>query len=167
MKTAQELRAGNVFMAGTEPTVVIKAEYNKSGRNSAVVKMKLRSLLNGSMTETVYKADEKFDVVILDKKAVTYSYFNDPMYVFMDENFEQYEVEKENLGDSAAFIEEGMEEVCEAVFYNDKAISVELPNTIMFIFVTRADNLFPITRPSLPVNGHEFPLRAMCLGLAH
>jgi elongation factor P len=38
MKTAQELRAGNVFMAGTEPTVVIKAEYNKSGRNSAVVK---------------------------------------------------------------------------------------------------------------------------------
>ena len=76
MKTAQELRAGNVFMAGTEPTVVIKAEYNKSGRNSAVVKMKLRSLLNGSMTETVYKADEKFDVVILDKKAVTYSYFN-------------------------------------------------------------------------------------------
>ena len=87
MKTAQELRAGNVFMAGTEPTVVIKAEYNKSGRNSAVVKMKLRSLLNGSMTETVYKADEKFDVVILDKKAVTYSYFNDPMYVFMDENF--------------------------------------------------------------------------------
>jgi elongation factor P len=96
MKTAQELRAGNVFMAGTEPTVVIKAEYNKSGRNSAVVKMKLRSLLNGSMTETVYKADEKFDVVILDKKAVTYSYFNDPMYVFMDENFEQYEIEKEN-----------------------------------------------------------------------
>ena len=63
MKTAQELRAGNVFMAGTEPTVVIKAEYNKSGRNSAVVKMKLRNLLNGQQTETVYKADEKFEPV--------------------------------------------------------------------------------------------------------
>ena len=40
MKTAQEIRAGNVVMIGTEPMVVQKAEFNKSGRNSAVVKMK-------------------------------------------------------------------------------------------------------------------------------
>ena len=38
MKTAQEIRAGNVVMIGTEPMVVQKAEFNKSGRNSAVVK---------------------------------------------------------------------------------------------------------------------------------
>ncbi|HLU02978.1 MAG TPA: elongation factor P, partial [Advenella sp.] len=37
MKTAQELRVGNVVMVGTEPLVVQRAEYNKSGRNSAVV----------------------------------------------------------------------------------------------------------------------------------
>ncbi len=42
MKTAQEIRAGNVVMIGTEPMVVQKAEFNKSGRNSAVVKMKLK-----------------------------------------------------------------------------------------------------------------------------
>ena len=165
MKTAQELRAGNVFMIGTEPTVVIKAEYNKSGRNSAVVKMKLRSLLNGSMTETVYKADEKFDVVILDKKAVTYSYFNDPMYVFMDENFEQYEIEKENLGDSAAFIEEGMEEVCEAVFYNDKAISVELPNTIIRTVAytepaAKGDTSGKVMKTATLANGYELQVAA-------
>jgi len=41
MKTAQELRSGNVIMVGADPLVVQKAEYNKSGRNSAVVKMKL------------------------------------------------------------------------------------------------------------------------------
>lgn len=126
-----EFRAGNVFMSGNDPMVVIKAEYNKSGRNSAVVKMKLRNLLNGSMTETVYKADDKLDQVILDKKDVTYSYFADPMYIFVDSDYEQYEVEKENLGDAINFIEDGMEETCEAVFYNGKAISVELPNTIV------------------------------------
>ena len=37
MKTAQELRVGNVIMIGNDPMVVIKAEYNKSGRNAAVV----------------------------------------------------------------------------------------------------------------------------------
>ncbi len=126
-----EFRAGNVFMSGNDPMVVIKAEYNKSGRNSAVVKMKLRNLLNGSMTETVYKADDKLDPVVLDKKDVTYSYFADPMYIFVDSDYEQYEVEKENLGDAVHFIEDGMEETCEAVFYNGKAISIELPTTII------------------------------------
>ncbi|MEY4863117.1 MAG: elongation factor, partial [Pseudomonadota bacterium] len=66
MKIAQELRTGNVVMVGGEPLVVQKAEYNKSGRNAAVVKMKLKNLLNGSNTESVYKADEKFDVLVLD-----------------------------------------------------------------------------------------------------
>ena len=37
MKTAQEIRAGNVIMVGNDPLVVQKAEYNKSGRNASVV----------------------------------------------------------------------------------------------------------------------------------
>ena len=45
MKIAQEIRAGNVIMLNGNPMVVQKTEYNKSGRNAAVVKMKLKSLL--------------------------------------------------------------------------------------------------------------------------
>ena len=131
MKIAQELRAGNVVMVGSDPLVVQKAEYNKGGRSAAVVKFKFKNLLTGAASESIYKADDKLDQVILDKKDVTYSYFADPMYIFVDSDYEQYEVEKENLGDAINFIEDGMEETCEAVFYNGKAISVELPNTIV------------------------------------
>ncbi|MGE8510871.1 MAG: elongation factor P, partial [Paraburkholderia terricola] len=56
MKTAQELRTGNVVMIGADAMVVQKAEYNKSGRNSAVVKMKFKNLLTGAGMESVYKA---------------------------------------------------------------------------------------------------------------
>lgn len=129
MKTAQELRVGNVVMLGSDPMVVLKAEYNKSGRNSAVVKMKMKNLLSGSGQETVFKADEKFDTVVLDKKEVTYSYFADPMYVFMDSDYNQYEVESESMGDALNYVEEGM--ACEAVFYEGRAISVELPTTVV------------------------------------
>ncbi len=129
MKTAQELRVGNVVMIGTDPMVVLKAEYNKSGRNSAVVKMKMKNLLSGSGQETVFKADEKFDTVVLDKKEVTYSYFADPMYVFMDSDYNQYEVESESMGDALNYVEEGM--ACDAVFYEGGAISVELPTTVV------------------------------------
>ena len=99
MKTAQEVRAGQVIMIGGSPWKVQKSEFTKSGRNTAICKMKLKNLLNGMQTETVYKADDKFEMVVLEQKEVTYSYFADPMYVCMDEEFNQYEVEAENMGD--------------------------------------------------------------------
>lgn len=129
MKIAQELRTGNVVMIGNDPMVVLKAEYNKSGRNSAVVKMKLKNLLSGSGTESVYKADDKFDVVVLDRKEVSYSYFADPMYVFMDAEYNQYEVDADNMGDALNYLQDGLP--CEVVFYDGKAISVELPTSVV------------------------------------
>ncbi len=129
MKVAQEVRAGQVIMVGNDPMVVLKADFNKSGRNSAVVKMKMKNLLNGAAMETVYRADDKFEQVILDAKEVTYSYFADPMYVFMDGDYEQYEIEAENVEDALKYLEDGMP--CEVVFYNGKAISVNLPTTLV------------------------------------
>ena len=129
MKTAQEVRVGNVVMINGEPMVVLKTEYSKSGRNASVCKMKMKNLLTSSGLEAVYKADEKFDDIVLDKKEVSYSYFADPLYVFMDADYNQYEIEAENMGDALNYLEEGMS--CEAVFYNEKAISVELPTTIV------------------------------------
>lgn len=129
MKTAQEIRVGNVVMVSGEPMVVLKAEFSKSGRNASVVKMKMKNLLTESGQEAVYKADDKFDIVVLERKEATYSYFADPLYVFMDADYNQYEVEKENLGDAINYLEDGMP--CEVVFYNEKAISVELPNTVV------------------------------------
>jgi elongation factor P len=129
MKTAQELRSGNVIMVGSDPLVVQKAEYNKSGRNAAVVKMKLKNLLTGAPSESVYKADDKFELVVLERKEVSYSYFADPMYVFMDSDYEQFEVEAENMTDALKYLEDGL--ACEVVFYNGKAISVDLPNSVV------------------------------------
>jgi elongation factor P len=129
MKLAQEIRAGNVIMQGKDPMVVLKTEYSRGGRNSATVRMKLKSLLSNSGTEVVFKADDKMDPIILDKKECTYSYFADPMYVFMDPDYNQFEVEAENMGDAIDFLEDGMP--VEVVFYDGKAISVEMPTTVV------------------------------------
>ena len=129
MKTAQELRAGNVVMVGNDPLVVQKAEFQKSGRNSSVVKMKFKNLLTGSGSETVYKADEKFETVNLERKDCTYSYFADPMYVFMDAEYNQYEIEADNMSEALPYLEDGMP--LEVVFYEGKAISVNLPSSVV------------------------------------
>ena len=163
MKTAMELRSGNVIMVGADPLVVQKSEYNKSGRNAAVVKMKLKNLLTGAASEAVYKADDKFEVVILDKKEVTYSYFADPMYVFMDADYEQYEVEAENMTDALKYLEDGLQ--CEVVFYNGKAISVDLPNSVVREVVytepaVKGDTSGKVMKPAKISTGFELPVPA-------
>ncbi|AWB33854.1 elongation factor P [Orrella marina] len=165
MKTAQELRVGNVVMVGGEPLVVQRAEYNKSGRNAAVVKLKFKNLLTASGSESVYKADEKFDVVILDRKECTYSYFADPMYVFMDEEYNQYEVEADSMGDSLNYLEEGM--AVEVVFYEGRAISVEMPNTVVRQIeytepAVRGDTSGKVMKPARLTTGFELPVPLFC-----
>jgi elongation factor P len=161
MKTAQEIRAGNVIMVGSNPMVVQKAEFNKSGRNASVVKMKLKNLLVSGGTETVYRADEKFDVIQLEKKDATYSYFADPMYVFMDHEFNQYEVEKENMEDALPYLEDGIE--CQITFYEGRAISVELPNTVVREVTytepaVKGDTSGKVLKPAKIASGFEVPV---------
>ena len=165
MKTAQELRVGNVIMIGNDPLVVQKTEYNKSGRNSAVVKMKFKNLLTDAPSESVYKADDKFEVVILEKKEVTYSYFADPLYVFMDSEYNQDDVEAENMTDALNFLESGME--CDVKFYNGKAISVELPNSVVREITytepaVKGDTSGKVMKPAKISTGFELPVPLFC-----
>jgi len=161
MKIAQEVRAGNVIMIGKDPMVVQKAEFTKSGRNASVVKMKLKNLLTGSCTETVYRADEKFDVIQLDRKEVHYSYFADPLYVFMDNDFNQYEVEAENMADAISYLDDGLP--CELTFYEGKAISVELPTSVVREVkytepAVKGDTSGKVMKPAKIASGLEVPV---------
>ena len=165
MKTAQELRAGNVVMIGNDPLVVQKAEYTRSGRNASVVKLKFKNLLSGSPSESVYKADDKFETVALERREATYSYFADPMYVFMDSAYEQHEVEKDNLGDAINYLEDGM--AVEVIFYNGKAISVEMPTSVVREIIytepaVRGDTSGKVLKPAKLSTGFEVQVPAFC-----
>ena len=161
MKLAQEIRAGNVIMQGKDPMVVLKTEYSRGGRGAATVRMKMKNLLNGGGAEVVFKADDKMDQIILDKKECTYSYFADPMYVFMDTDYNQYEVEAENMGDALNYLEDGM--AVEVVFYDGKAISVELPTTVVREITwtepaVKGDTSGKVLKPAKIATGFEVPV---------
>ena len=163
MKIAQEIRAGNVIMQGKDPMIVLRTEYARGGRGAATVRMKLKGLLSNMGTEVVFKADEKMDQVILDHKECTYSYFADPMYVFMDAEYNQYEIEAECMADALSYLEEGMP--CEVVFYDGKAISVELPNSLVREVIytepaVKGDTSGKVMKPARLATGFELPVPA-------
>lgn len=165
MKIAQEIRSGNVIMVGKDPLVVQKAEFSKSGRNASVVKMKLKNLLSGAATETVYRADEKFEVVTLERKEVTFSYYAEPSYVFVDEEFNQYEVDAESMGDALHYLEDAMP--AEVTFYDGRPISVDIPQTLAREIIAtepavRGDTSGKVLKPAKLKTGYEIRVPLFC-----
>ena len=161
MKIAQEIRAGNVVMHDKNPMVVLKTEYSRGGRNAATVRMKMKNLISGSGAEVVFKSDDKMDQIILDKKECTYTYFADPMYVFMDAEYNQFEVEAENMGDALNYLDDGMP--VEVVFYDGKAISVELPTSLVREITdtepaVKGDTSGKVLKPAKIATGFEIPV---------
>jgi elongation factor P len=161
MKPAKEIRVGNIIMVDSKPFIVLRSDINGSSRTGFTYKWKMKNLLTSAPLESVFRGDDKFDVVVLDKKPATFSYFADPLYVFMDGDYNQYEVEGENMGDAINYLEDGME--CEVVFYDGKAISVELPTTVVREITytepaVKGDTSGKVLKPAKISTGFEIPV---------
>lgn len=167
MKTAQEMKPNSVALIDGQPWLVQKADFTKSGRNSAIVKMKLKNLLTGSTTQTVYKVDDKMEQVILERLEVTYSYSSDDIYVFVDQEYNQYELTADDIEAVLPFIVDGMTDVCEAVFFEGKVVSVDLPTTIVRQIAytegsARGDTSGKVMKPAKLSNGTEVKVADFC-----
>jgi elongation factor P len=126
VREAQDLRAGNTVKVGNDLFLITKFSYNKGARNASMVKMKLKNLATGNGTETVCKANDKFDDVVLEHRKMTYLYGNDGYYTFMDqENYEQMDLTKEDLGDAINYLKEQM--ILDVVLHEGRAVGVEVP----------------------------------------
>ena len=111
MKLASELRVGNVIMNGKEPMVVLRAEYNKSGgpQRRCRTSFKLKNLLNNSGTETVCKADEKYDVLMLDKReAHLFVLCRPAVCVHGQTNTTSSRSRPRSMGDVVQYLDDGM-----------------------------------------------------------
>jgi elongation factor P len=83
------------------------------------------------------------------------------MYVFMDNEYNQYEVESENMGDAMNYLEDGM--AVEVVFYDGKAISVELPTSVEREITwtepaVKGDTSGKVLKPAKIATGFEVPV---------
>jgi elongation factor P len=129
--TAGDLQSGNVVIVEKAPLVVLKRTTTKSGRNSAVVKLRLKNLMTDRILESVMKAEDKFETVVLDRKDCTYSYYAAPNHVFVDSDYNEYEINAETIPDLVMYLVPEMSETCEVTFYQGRPISVVLPKVIV------------------------------------
>lgn len=129
--SGKDLRPGTVLRIDYDPWLVQETELTQSGPNSSIVKATLKNLSTGNKTEKIYFDEDKINDVLLNRREATLSSINGDTYTFMDTmNYTKYEVNSEDIQGVLPFIEEGMLDVCKAVFFEGKLVTIELPITI-------------------------------------
>ena len=108
---------------------VVEFQHVKPGKGGAFVRTKLKNLRSGAVIERTYRADEKLDQAIIDKREMQFLYRDGADYVFMDtRSYDQLQVETGLLGDAAKYLKEGDDAVLE--FFGDEIVGVELPAAV-------------------------------------
>ena len=105
---------------------ILGYQHVKPGKGQAFVKTKLRNLRTGATVDRTFRADEKVDLAVLDKREMQFLYEDEAGLVFMDnETFEQVHVDPALLGDARAFLRDGT--VCLVPVHEGTPVGVELP----------------------------------------
>ncbi len=108
---------------------VIEFQHVKPGKGGAFVRTKLKNQRTGAVIERTYRADEKLEQAIIDKREMQFLYRDAGDYVFMDTtSYEQLQVETGLLGDAANYLKEGDDAVIQ--FFGEEIVGVELPAAV-------------------------------------
>ena len=167
MREAQEFRAGNTLKVGNDLLIVLKGTYNKGARGASSMALKVKNLETGRIFETVYRADDKLQEVVLDHRKMQYLYGSGDVHTFMDqENYEQIDLQAELLGDTLHFLKEQM--IIDVIMFGEKPVGVELPiNVELAIKYTepavRGDTGGKVLKPATLETGYEIQVPLYCV----
>ncbi len=108
---------------------VVGFQHVKPGKGGAFVRTKLKNVRSGAVIERTYRADEKLEQAIIDKRDMQFLYRDGTDFVFMDTtSYEQLTASPESLGDAPNYLKEGDE--ANLQMYNGEIVGVELPAAV-------------------------------------
>src|SRR5579875_88641 len=108
---------------------VVEFQHVKPGKGGAFVRTKLKNVRTGAVLDRTYRADEKLEQAIIDKREMQFLYPEGDSYVFMDtSDYEQVQAPKSALGSSANFLKEGDSAVLQ--FFDGEIVGVDLPAAV-------------------------------------
>src|SRR3984885_2648480 len=116
------------------PWVIVDFQHVKPGKGNAFTRTKLKNLMTGANLEKTFKSGEKFNIPDMIQKEMQFLYKDDNGFNFMDTgNYEQIQLLAENVGDAANYLNENL--TINILFFNGKAIGLDLPNSVVLKIV--------------------------------
>jgi elongation factor P len=126
MISTNDMRPGQTLDLDGMLFTIVNYQHVKPGKGQAFVKTKLKNVKSGAVVDRTFRADEKVNLAVLDKREMQYLYEDEAGLVFMDnESYEQVHVDPELLGVARKFLKDGT--VCMIPVYDGTPIGAELP----------------------------------------
>ena len=124
-----EIKPGMVIEHKEDLWSVLKTQHVKPGKGGAFNQVELKSIKKGTKLNERFRSSDSLERAILDDKKFNFLYEDESNCHFMDQtNYEQIQIKKTLLGEKSKLLKENME--VDVQFYEDQALSVELPTTI-------------------------------------
>lgn len=131
MLSMNELKMGVEVSINGQPYEIIKAEHHKMGRGGAVLKLKLRNMIDASVLEKTVQGNDALEKADLDLRKVQFLYGDGKSFSFMEQDtYETITLDANKIGDKKDYLKEGLE--LEAMYYNGAPVAIELPIKMKF-----------------------------------
>ena len=126
---AGEIRVGMLLEYKNDLWQVLKTQHVKPGKGGAFAQVEMKSLNKNTKLNERFRSSETVEKASLEETTYNYLYSDEIKYFFIDpKTFEQIEIDKEKVGDKGKLLTENLE--VSVSFYNEKPISIELPNQV-------------------------------------
>jgi elongation factor P len=129
-----EVRPGNVIEHNGGLWVAVKTMAVKPGKGGAFNQVELKNLIDGTKLNERFRSAETVERVRLEQKDFTFLYEQGDALVFMDgESYEQLELQKDFVGERAAFLQDGMTVTVD--LHEERPIGISLPSQVTLAIV--------------------------------
>jgi len=126
---AGEIRVGMLLEYKNDLWQVLKTQHVKPGKGGAFAQVEMKSLNKNTKLNERFRSSETVEKASLEETTFNYLYSDEVNYFFMDpKTFEQIEIKKETVGDKGKLLTENLQ--VSVSFYNERPLSIELPNQV-------------------------------------
>lgn len=131
---ANLIRPGNVLEHNGRQYSVLKIQLIQPGKGGAFIAVEMRDIRTGTKTNERWRTADTVEKLNVEEKECTFLFRDDDSVTFMDdENYEQFTVPGDVLGESVAFLQDGMK--VEVDFVEGSPVSVALPEKVVMLLV--------------------------------
>ena len=126
---ASEIRVGMLIEYKNDLWQVLKTQHVKPGKGGAFAQVEMKSVNKNTKLNERFRSSESVEKASLDETKFNYLYEDETDYYFMDpKTYEQINIKKEIIGEKGKMLTENLE--VSISFYNEKPLTVELPNQV-------------------------------------
>lgn len=129
MISSNDFKTGMTIEMDGNVWQVVEFLHVKPGKGSAFVRTKLKNVETGNSLEKTFRAGEKVQQAVVEKKEMQYLFGDGDTYTVMDmSTYDQMTLTKEQIGDGIKYLKEEM--LISVLDYDGKIIGIDLPNHV-------------------------------------